>query len=257
MKFKFMRGKYSAPDEYVKLAVDVICSNGVTYLYDNDGQKIGWIPAKENFLGLMGAKLGVTYRGVIISNEEIEVYPEVGSSFTTDPFINDIKKYGTANINTGTVASRYLNGTLIDNTKQPSIADKNWSQFPVERQSGMKATFNTNFGKQQTMLENLIETNKQAAKQAAYLEAGRLANVTLEGILIRKFPSLPQTPFNQLIMANIMDQVAKNFKPNAQLAKVTAAMTTQAYLELYQMVDLEGMIAEFMNDAVVKNWTDE
>lgn len=101
--------------------------------------------------------------------------------------------------------------------------------------------------KKETMLENIIATNKAAATQAAYLEAGRLANVTVQDILRKKFPSLPQTPFNDLVVANLADVIGKQIRPSPKLQKITTAMVTQAYAEVYQLIDLEGMIGELLN----------
>ncbi|OQB10734.1 MAG: hypothetical protein BWY21_00018 [Parcubacteria group bacterium ADurb.Bin216] len=101
--------------------------------------------------------------------------------------------------------------------------------------------------KKETMLENIIATNKTAATQAAYLEAGRLANATVQNILFKKFPNLPQTPFNALVVANLADVIGKQIKPSPKLQKITTAMVTQAYAEVYQLIDLEGMIGELLN----------
>lgn len=101
--------------------------------------------------------------------------------------------------------------------------------------------------KKETMLENIIATNKAAAVQAAYLETGRLANATAQNILFKKFPSLPQTPFNALVVANLADVIGKQIKPSPKLQKITTAMVTQAYAEVYQLIDLEGMIGELLN----------
>lgn len=100
--------------------------------------------------------------------------------------------------------------------------------------------------KKVNMLTQVLETNKAAMKQAAYLEAGRVATSTLQTIVASRFPNLPDTPFNALILANLADVMGKQIKPSAQLQKVTQAMVTSAYTDLFQGLDIDGMIAELL-----------
>ena len=98
----------------------------------------------------------------------------------------------------------------------------------------------------ESMLTQILETNKQAAIQASKLEAGRLATNTLTAIISAKFPQLPSTPLNGLILANVADVVAKNFKPSPRLNALTNAMVVSAYSDLLQGLDLEGLLTQFL-----------
>ena len=100
--------------------------------------------------------------------------------------------------------------------------------------------------KKESMLTQILETNKQAAIQASKLEAGRLATSTLTAIIEAKFPQLPSTPLNGLILANVADVVAKNFKPSPRLNALTNAMVVSAYSDLLQGLDLEGLLTQFL-----------
>lgn len=213
-EYKFERGNLSQQGECLESRLDVNVGK-VTYVFFDD-DNIGWIPAKE---GIAKTLLPGVYSGYLTNDNTIAV------DFAKSDLIS---------------MQGYQDYIYEDDEKMLCQQDTN-KQNTFTPGTGVSST------KPQTMLQNLIETNKQAAKQAAYLEAGRLANETLSNIMAKKFPNLPQTPFNSLILANIADQVAKNFKPNPQLAKLTTAMTTQAFLELYGMIDLDGVIAEFIN----------
>lgn len=100
--------------------------------------------------------------------------------------------------------------------------------------------------KKESMLTQILETNKQAAIAASKLEAGRLATSTLTAIIEAKFPQLPSTPLNGLILANVADVVAKNFKPSPRLNALTNAMVVSAYSDLLQGLDLEGLLTQFL-----------
>lgn len=100
--------------------------------------------------------------------------------------------------------------------------------------------------KENNMLDNVINTNKQAAVQAGYLKAGRVANKALETIVRKRFPTLPDTPFTGLVLANLVDVLGKQVKPSAELARVSGAMVTAAYLDMYDVLDLEGIVEELL-----------
>lgn len=107
-------------------------------------------------------------------------------------------------------------------------------------------SYTTPTTKKESMLTQILETNKQAAIAASKLEAGRLATNTLTAIIEAKFPQLPSTPLNGLILANVADVVAKNFKPSPRLNALTNAMVVSAYSDLLQGLDLEGLLTQFL-----------
>lgn len=108
-----------------------------------------------------------------------------------------------------------------------------------------------------TSVATILSTNKQAATSAAYLEAGRLANNAFSSFAKAKAPFMVKgyidTPVGKLVLANIAVIAQRELRPNDdKLAKLTAAMATQAFLEIYQDFDIEGVLANLLDSAEVK-----
>ena len=143
----------------------------------------------------------------------------------------------TSTIKIGFIPAIEFNGVLLE---------KN-IYHPVEFQNGkVSLLLNTEEKKENNMLDNVINTNKQAAVQAGYLKAGRVANKALEATVRKRFPALPDTPFTGLVLANLVDVLGKQVKPSAELARVSGAMVTAAYLDMYDVLDLEGIVEELL-----------
>lgn len=106
-------------------------------------------------------------------------------------------------------------------------------------------------------VDTVLTNNKSAAKQAAFLEAGRIANNQLAKVAGKSLPMMMRgyadTPVGKLVIANLALTAAQHFKPgNAQLAKLTQAMAAQAYSEIYQNFKIEEMIDSFLADAKIQ-----
>lgn len=103
----------------------------------------------------------------------------------------------------------------------------------------------------------ILSANKQAAQSAAYLEAGNIANNQLAKVAGKKLPLMlrgyADTPYGKLIIANIAQQLAAEFRPNnKQLQSLTAAMTVAAYSEVIKLVNIDGMIDELLESKDIK-----
>ena len=110
----------------------------------------------------------------------------------------------------------------------------------------------------ETVVDQTLSNNKSAAKAAAYLEAGRIANNQASKQLAKHLPLMVRgyadTPIGKLLVANLVQSLAQHFKPdNQQLAKLAGAMTTQAYAEMLKNFDIEALIDGFLNDGAIKN----
>lgn len=103
----------------------------------------------------------------------------------------------------------------------------------------------------------VLNDNKTAAKQAAYNEAGRIANSQARKLLAKKAPlairGYLDTPLGQVLVANLVAVAAQHLRPqDATLRKLTTAMTTMAYHELINTFDFEGMLEDFLGGDVAK-----
>lgn len=103
----------------------------------------------------------------------------------------------------------------------------------------------------------IIAANKQAAQSAAYLEAGNIANNQLAKVAGKKLPLMlrgyADTPWGKLVIANIAQQLAAEFRPNhKQLQSLTAAMTVAAYSEVIKLVNIDGVIDELLESKDIK-----
>lgn len=229
-KYRLKSGCILDPDQVYKVAK----SGGVSqcsYLWDAQGNSPGWIPASENF-DWDGSRY-VRYAGNATENTVYTIIENCSSVYTFDKeWAKDLDKD--------------LETLMVKEKPKGYVGCETpgMSYGPTPAQANLMKQLPT---KKETMLDNIIATNKAAAVQAAYLETGRIANATAANLLAKKFPGLPQTPFNALIIANLADVIGKQIKPSAKLAKITTAMVTQAYAEVYQLIDLEGMINELLN----------
>lgn len=112
--------------------------------------------------------------------------------------------------------------------------------------------------KEETMFEKIVTTNKTVAVNAAYMEAGRIANNQVAKIVAAKAPLMVKgyvdTPVGKLVLANLTSMAVEQFRPtDAKLKKVSNAMMSAAYQELIQTIDIEGMLNELTSSEGIKN----
>ncbi len=98
--------------------------------------------------------------------------------------------------------------------------------------------------------------NKQLAKSAAYLEAGRIANNKLTQLVGPKLPMMfrgyAEHPLFKVLMANLALTAIQKYKAdNGAANKLGFAMVTQAYAETFQSFDIEGLIDGFLSDSAL------
>lgn len=131
-------------------------------------------------------------------------------------------------------------------------------KLQVQPSTTKETTMNFNA---KTLLSRLIDTNKRVAADAGYLEAGRLANNAVGNFLAGRLSWIErffnrkhlQSPAGKLVIANGALLLAAQLRPDdARVKKLTEAMATQAYQELYQQVDIEGMIENLLDSPDIK-----
>lgn len=117
-------------------------------------------------------------------------------------------------------------------------------------------TTNNNSLNLATLAGVAFEANKDLAKSAAFLEAGRITNNKLIALVAPKLPIMvrgyAQTPVGKIVMANMLLIGVQKFRPDNQLlAKLAYASVTQAYAESFEALDIEGMLDSFLKDTAV------
>ena len=126
--------------------------------------------------------------------------------------------------------------------------------------AAIRHTMNTNTATQEpkmSKLNNLIETNKNSASSAAYMEAGYIANKQLGKVLGKQLPMMVRgyadTPLGHLVLANLALLAIDHFRPDQrQLRRLTQAMQVQAYQELLKELDIDGMIDDLLENGSIK-----
>jgi hypothetical protein len=116
-----------------------------------------------------------------------------------------------------------------------------------------KSPLNNQFKKKETIMNKILANNTSAATIAAYNEAGRLANKQATKLVSKALPMMARgyadTAFGRLVVANAAVMGVEQFMPENTQAKIlTQAMLTQAYQEVFQLVDIEGMLDQLVND---------
>lgn len=101
-----------------------------------------------------------------------------------------------------------------------------------------------------------LEQQKQLLATAALMEAGRIANNKLSDIAVAKLPPplnmLAGTPVGHLVLANILQLAAEQFRPGDELVKrMTNAMVVNAYAGIIQSFNIEDIINELIGDKTV------
>lgn len=121
----------------------------------------------------------------------------------------------------------------------------------------LKTEQNIQIRKEENMFDKLVANNKAVAVNAGYMEAGRIANNQVTKLVAAKAPLMVKgyidTPVGKVVLANLTAMAVEQFRPtDAKLKKVSVAMMTQAYQELIQTVDIEGMLNELTSSDGIK-----
>lgn len=107
----------------------------------------------------------------------------------------------------------------------------------------------------QTSLSQLGAMNVELAKNAAYLEAGRIVSRKLTALAASKAPMMIKgyldTALGRLLVSNAL-LVASNEVPVLRtkpiVQKLAQAAVAASYVEVLQSFDIEGMVDGILND---------
>jgi len=107
------------------------------------------------------------------------------------------------------------------------------------------------------IIEDVTAENIDAAKTAAILAAGNVANKQLAKLAASKSPMLVRgyidTPIGKLVIANIVSQLVKQTRPtDAKLQALAEGMIVSAYQDVINTVDIDGLIEEFLGQTAIK-----
>lgn len=182
----------------------------------------------------------------------------------------DLKKeYNSAlKINHFNLVKVYENYLVLEPKVGITSLNKSFIEYPIENPETCVLGNNTNgihpqyskeytTKKEMTMFEKIVNANKTVAVTAAYMEAGRVANNQVTKLVAAKAPLMVRgyvdTPIGKLVLANLTAMAVEQFRPTDQkLKKVANAMMSNAYQELIQLVDIEGMINELVSSDGIK-----
>lgn len=210
-------------------------SGGVAYAVYHRGSKLAYI--READLGTLKRETAT-------------------AKFSTIPFSDIVDKYE--------ISQQYPNYLVIKLSSAKECEQYNISisdttcATPVSAEvvKTIQKNLIQNKGKE-TMFDKIVNTNKAVAVTAAYMEAGRIANNQVTKLVAAKAPLMVKgyidTPVGKVVIANLTDMAVKQFRPmDAKLQKVSQAMMTQAYQELIQTIDIEGMLNELASSEGIK-----
>lgn len=193
------------------------------------GKQIGWIPKSQNAQLALAMDKGKEVQAVITNHDTF-------TDFSKRLFINV-----------------YPADPVEDEDAEVDFSPFTNIHSKAARMSGPR--INTQqLSKENTMLNKIIESNKSAIKSAGYLEAGRMANTQVAKLAAKKLPMMlrgyADTAVGRLVIANLAQMAAAQFKPNNQkLAKITEAMVVESYTQVIQEFDLDGMMEELLKSA--------
>lgn len=108
-----------------------------------------------------------------------------------------------------------------------------------------------------SVLGNIGRTNLSAAKSAAFLEAGRIANKEVTKLAGKVLPIMVRgyadTPFGRLLTANVAVMAAAHFRPeDDKLQQLAEAMQVQAYQELLQTLEIDEFLESLLESPKIK-----
>lgn len=112
------------------------------------------------------------------------------------------------------------------------------------------------------IIDRTVNTNKKAMQEAAYLEAGRIANNQLAKLAAKQLPLMvrgyAEHAIGKFVIANGVVMAVGQLRPNdPKLAHLAQAMLQQAYVEVYQTLDIEGLINKLLDSDEIKKAMDK
>lgn len=236
------------------------------------GEQIGWIKKSENALisevlkytptgGRLYVARVATYRqgepvwkSTLILSVEADVPKELYEDAQQDnwnPLIKDTERY------------MYQENDVYKEFAEPYQPkfEVNISEMDRDTAKKLANVIQTTTRKinpiKETIMTKIVDTNKQIATQAAFMEAGRVFLNQVTKFVAKQSPLMVKgyidTPAGKLAIANATVLAVQHFRPNdARLNRLANAALGQAYQEMYQTFDIERFIEGFLNNETIK-----
>jgi hypothetical protein len=129
-------------------------------------------------------------------------------------------------------------------------AIKNLKSEPEPEKENKKETIMTSLTKN---VNDIVNVNKEAAKNAAMIKVGSTANKTVSDIIVKtvlpkKYQKFAKSPFFNLVVANTTAIAMKQFVPNSnsKTDAVADAMILASMIEITNMVDINSIVKQVM-----------
>jgi hypothetical protein len=227
--------------------------NHTIYLFDHDGEKVGWVSADT--LAKFGKESSDSqvYCFIVCHVSPKLVGPKKGTLqgdlYTIDG-LRDADAYrgndfpdAMVPFDEGSMIHRFITKTA---NGQPSTSKGTSmiSKTPTSNAIVARASA-------------IVTDNADAMKTAAYLEAGTILNTQLGKIASAKLPLMlrgyANTPVGALVIANLFNVAITQFRPDDKLlGRLAQASLEAAHLDAIRALDINGLIDELLSVEAVK-----
>jgi hypothetical protein len=228
------------------------------YLFDHDGERPGWVSGTVVEAAGLDPLYETIYIGIVTS---IWSTKQPGARFTIVLSKVD-QKPGTAS------SLRSLEGWPNTLGEEQSDLETNFPDLykvltttqPGAPAHASKGTSVNNVSVSKAAagrISRTVAANKDAMENAAFLEAGFIANKQVTKLLSAKAPLMVRgyidSPVGKLVIANLFSSVIAEFRPNhSTLGKLSHAMMVDAHQEIIKTLDIDGLIDELLSAETIK-----
>jgi hypothetical protein len=231
--------------------------NFTIYLFDHDGERVGWVS------GDLVAKYG---KEADDSQVYCFVVREVDAQFTNREAKRG-KLYGDLYEMVGFKEAAALREDSTDFPKDlgPFIEGSPAYRFFTTTHKGQPLSTSSSKGTTMLISKNAVTSrlstavavNGEAMKNAAFLEAGTIVNKQLTKLASAKLPMMVRgyadSPVGKLVIANLFAVVIREMrKDDKALNRLAEASLEAAHLDMIRTLDIDGLIDELLSSESIK-----
>jgi hypothetical protein len=227
--------------------------NHTIYLFDYDGRQVGWISGdqfskqrqafepteKDIFIVTVLQTFRTQFGGRSIGKLQVEV-AQHGCALDAAEEFREQRNWP---LRISMQDFPGIKAALRDESNQPPAAPKGQTKG---------TSMNIPKNAVTARVTRAVAANKDAMENAAYLEAGFIANKQLGKLLAAKAPFMVrgyvETAIGRLVIANLASAVIAEFRPDhTLLGKLSHAMMVDAHQEVIKTLDIDGLIDELLS----------